>query len=769
MKQIITAVLLISSSMGIWAQQLQIKGKVSDHSDQSPLEFANITLRTADSVFITGTTTDGKGLFRIEKVEAGDYQVSVSSVGYETSVISVLGLSRNIDLGIIPLKSSSISLNEVTVSASAIRNEPDRKIAFPTSEQKAASTNGINLLNALMLPRLEVDPIRNSVSLANEGTIQFCINGIKVNLEDIRGLSPQEVVRVEYHDNPGLRYGDASVVLDYIVRRGIAGGSVNLDLNNSPTTAFGDDQISAKFNHKRSEFGLQYGVRYSNPYHIWTDGVETYHFEDGRTLERSTKGLPQGMSEKFHDISLNYSLVKNDRYYFNATLRYFLSDEDKDIQKDIYDNSHPEDKIFASNPNDNSTRRPSLDLYYQRSLPHKQTLIFNVVGTYINTNANQKYQEWKDDVLVSDIFSDVEGDKYSIIGEGIYEREFEAGRLGGGLKHTQSWTDNTYGGTVGGRTKMGQSDTYLYTEFAGRIKKLNYTAGIGISRSWFKQEGEEDYQYYTFRPKVSLQYNFSDNMYFRVNGSVNNISPSLSDLSAVEQYIDTLQIRRGNPYLKPYRSYDMQANYLYKKGVFTSDLNFYYSNSPDRIMEEVSRENDKFVRVTNNQIGWQKLSGDLTLRVGPVIKRIVSLSVTGGVNRYISEGNSYSHTYTNWYYRASVMAMYKKFMAMFQIQSSYNRFVGESLNGGESIHMFMLRYNHGKFAVGAGLMMPFSSQYKRVKENRNAYASYHTNMYANDFSRMLMLTFSWNFNFGRKFKEGSKKLWNSDEDAGIMR
>ena len=237
MKQIIMAALLISFSWGIRAQQLQIRGKVIDLSDKSPLEFANITLQTADSAFITGTTTDSKGLFRIEKVKAGDYQVSVSSIGYKTSVVSVLGLSQPIDLGTISLASSSISLDEVTVNASAIRNTADRKIAFPTSEQKAASSNGINLLNALMLPRLEVDPIRNSVSLPNEGTIQFCINGIKVELSDIRGLSPQEVIRVEYHDNPGLRYGNASVVLDYIVRRETSGGSVNLDLSNSPTTS----------------------------------------------------------------------------------------------------------------------------------------------------------------------------------------------------------------------------------------------------------------------------------------------------------------------------------------------------------------------------------------------------------------------------------------------------------------------------------------------------------------------------------------------------
>ena len=505
MKQIIMAALLISFSWGIRAQQLQIRGKVIDLSDKSPLEFANITLQTADSAFITGTTTDSKGLFRIEKVKAGDYQVSVSSIGYKTSVVSVLGLSQPIDLGTISLASSSISLDEVTVNASAIRNTADRKITFPTSEQKAASSNGINLLNALMLPRLEVDPIRNSVSLSNEGTIQFCINGIKVELSDIRGLSPQEVIRVEYHDNPGLRYGNASVVLDYIVRRETSGGSVNLDLSNSPTTSFGDDQVSAKFNHKKSEFGLQYAVRYRNPYHIWTEGTETFRFENGETLERTSEGLPGRMSETSHNLSLNYNLVDNDHYYFNATLRYFLSDEDKGSNgKNLYANNHPEDKTYAWNPNSNSTKRPSLDLYYQRSLPHKQTLIFNMVGTYINTNANQMYQEWKNDILLSDILSNVDGDKYSIIGEGIYERQFEAGRLGGGLKHTQSWTDNTYGGTVGGRTKMKQSETYLYTEFSGRVKKLNYTAGIGVSRSWFKQEGEEDYQYYTFRPKVSL-------------------------------------------------------------------------------------------------------------------------------------------------------------------------------------------------------------------------------------------------------------------------
>ena len=41
-------------------------------------------------------------------------------------------------------------------------------------------------------------------------------------------------------------------------------------------------------------------------------------------------------SETAHNLSLNYNLVDNDHYYFNATLRYFLSDEDKGSDKNLY-------------------------------------------------------------------------------------------------------------------------------------------------------------------------------------------------------------------------------------------------------------------------------------------------------------------------------------------------------------------------------------------------------------------------------------------------
>lgn len=209
-------------------------------------------------------------------------------------------------------------------------------------------------------------------------------------------------------------------------------------------------------------------------------------------------------------------------------------------------------------------------------------------------------------------------------------------------------------------------------------------------------------------------------------------------------------------------------NYEYRKGIFAGDLNLSYRYSPNIIMEETVLEGNKFIRTYANQKSWQKLSTDVNVRIGPIWNALM-LSATGGMNRYISNGNAYLHTYTNWYYRASVMGMYKKFMAIFQIQSRYDGFMGESLNGGENMHMFLLRYNPGKFSAGAGIMLPFSSKYERESENRNRVAPYLNKMYSNDFSQMFILTFSWNLDFGRKFKGENKKLHNSDTDAGIVK
>jgi hypothetical protein len=764
---------MIACLFGVSTVQAQhrISGRIvmAEEGKEMPLEFANVTLSTVDSVFVTGVTSNAQGAFLLRDITQGDYIVTTSYMGFMPRTIALNGLAQSVDLGEILLEEETAQLEAVTVTASAITNRADRLIVFVTGQQRAISSNGINLLNVLQLPRLSVNPVTNEVSLPGNGNLLFCINGVKVNSGDVRALQPGDIVRVEYLDNPGLRYGGADAVINYITKREVTGGSVSIDLGNAVTTSFGDDQIAARFNYGKSELGINYSARYRNPTEVWGDEVQTFHFAGGNTMTRFSDGSPGDMLENAHNLSVNYSLLEDGKYFLNATLRHTITNEEKMRYSSQYTLQNVSDVTHTYQGVNSDQRLPSIDLYYMRTLQNRQNIILNVVGTYIRSDMSQRYEEKKGEATISNIVSDVDGNKYSIIGEGIYEKTFEnAGRFTAGIMHTQAFADNAYAGTVSSVTKMRQADSYLYVEYAGKKDGFSYTGGIGLSRSQIEQEGEEDYTFYTFRPKLTLQYDFSRSMFVRLKGEVRNVSPSLSNLSAVDQYIDTLRIMRGNPSLKPNPNYDVNLLFSWRKGVYALNVYNSYLYNPNPVMETVLRENDKFIYTYENHKNLQKLNSELSLSAGP-IKKILMISLAGGVNHYVSNGNTYRHTYTNLYYRAQVMVMYKRFMAIFAANSANDRFSGETMQGGENSHLFMLTYNAGKFTVGAGLMLPFSGKYERYTENRNIYTPAEMRAYANDFSRMLLLKFAWNFDFGRKAKSVNKRLNNADTDTGIMK
>lgn len=769
MKRIYWIILLVGMVKGGFAQNLEIRGLVQDELSKEPLEFANVVLQTSDSVFVTGTTSDTKGFFAFGKVKTADYMLIVSSLGYENQYIGLEGFQKSVDLGTISMVGTSVSLEGVTVSASNSSNRADRKIVFPSERQVKASNNGMNLLQQLMLPKLQVNPLFNTVSLPGGGELQLRINGVKVADQEIIALQPSEIIRIEYHDNPGLRYGNAEVVLNYIVRRPDTGGSVSADLTNGVNAVWGNDQLSAKVNYKKSEFSMSYNINPRDFYEMWRDNEERFQFADGAILQRKEIGEPGHLQKCWQNLNLNYSYQEPEKYLLNATIRYYYDNTSHmDYRGKLYNVNNMTDIVGVIDKSSDTYRRPALDLYYQHDIKNDQTLVFNVVGTYNNSNSARFYQESREKELLTDVNNRVDGNKYSLIAEGIYEKKLGKNSISAGLKHDQSLSDNDYRNGHSYTTHMNQAETYMYGEFRGKVEKLTYTLGAGVSRSWFQQEGEGDgYQYYTVRPKATLQYTLPGNSFVRLNGSINNTSPSLSNLSAIDQTVDSLQIQRGNPNLKPYLNYGVALTYELQKGLFYGNLWGSYEYVPNAIMEEKRIEGDKFIQTWDNQKNWQRLASRLTLRVGPV-KDILQVSGTVGVNHYLSNGNTYFHRYTNWFYSVSASATYKKFLLAFEMNSNWNWFWGETMSGGENIHMVMLKYNHKNLSVGVGAFNPFSDNFKQQTENWSEHASYKRTMYINESSRLFLVQLAYSFSFGRKYTAGQKRLYNSDNESGIM-
>lgn len=758
-------------SAGTFSQS-EIKGIVIDNTTQKEIEFANIALLKQDSTFIAGVLSDKQGVFSIDNIDKEQYILSITYVGYEKKYNPIQVTGENLNLGKIKLKTSDVALRDVTVTGNAIVQKADRKLIVPTESQIKASNSGVSLLRNLQLSRIIINPINNTITVPNGDAVQLRMNGREVSIEEIMALKPSEIIRIEYHDDPGMRYGNAPAVIDYITRRNESGGNVSANLANVPfyKMDFGENFASAKLNNKKSEFSVngywrRRGIEWNR------ENLETYNYPN-KTLERTEEGQPTKYREYNLNLALNYNLTETDKYIFNAKLKNNNNDipsQFSDRKSKMY-SSENEDPIHISDHSTWRSNAPSLDLYYQHNLKNEQLLIFNIVGTYIDSKSERFYLEKRHDIPTTDITSIVNGDKYSLISEGIYEKGLKNGKISGGLKHTQSYTKNVYEGNVSSDVNLKFAETYGYVEYQLRKGKFNYTFGVGGTRTYNSQSGSSN-EDYTFRPTLRVSYNINDNAYIRYNGFISSYSPSLSDLNNVVQDIDSLQIRRGNANLRTVKYFSNSINAGYSKGIIGLEFMMRYSYDHKPIMENISLENingvDKFVRTNMNQKGFHRLYSQLNIKLKP-LGDYISLSVAPSVNRFISYGNEYTHTFTNWRVYASLTANYKKWFLNVEGYGRWRSLWGETLMNGERFHTVMAGYNTDKWSLGVMAMNPFTKEYTQNTRNLSALTPNISKLHTDNLRQLFAINFSINLNFGRQYKAGNKRLDNDDSNAGIM-
>ena len=242
----------------LWVQGLaranfRIGGVVVDGDDASPLMGATVVLLDTNNRQVAGVTTDMDGRFALKEMASGDYVLRCSYVGYESLTMVLTSLNRHVDLGEIRLSPKSDVLAELVVAGEQVIRKIDRQLVMPTETQKKASTNGVSLLQHLQLPNLSVNPLTKSISTNYGESVQLRINGVEVTQEEVIAIRPADVIRVEVHEQPGLRYGGAAMVVDYIVKRRESGGNVSADLTNGVSPlGFGDYQLSGKYHQGKS-------------------------------------------------------------------------------------------------------------------------------------------------------------------------------------------------------------------------------------------------------------------------------------------------------------------------------------------------------------------------------------------------------------------------------------------------------------------------------------------------------------------------------------
>ena len=94
-----------------------IEGRVRD-STGNPMQGINITVFSKSLQGSKGTTTNDLGYFRVLSLPIGDYNLRISTVGYNSIIIKdvKVHLGKTTSIGEVKLKQQPISLAEITVS-----------------------------------------------------------------------------------------------------------------------------------------------------------------------------------------------------------------------------------------------------------------------------------------------------------------------------------------------------------------------------------------------------------------------------------------------------------------------------------------------------------------------------------------------------------------------------------------------------------------------------------------------------------------------------
>ncbi len=681
------------------------------------------------------------------------------------------------------INDSTHLLQEVTVEAASVHHKGDRLLYMPTAIQRRMADNGVTLLHAMQLPRIDVNPVENSIKTSGGESVQLRINGVEATTQELLAIQPKDVVRIEYHTMPGLRYGNVAAVLDYIVKLRDAGGEVMANMTNGLTMAgIGNYFVSGKtYCGKSSWSALGNWERRDLK---WTrENYETFHLND-RTIETREIGKPTNVRYDNAFLQLGYSYANGDKSLLNITLRDRIDREPAGFENRDSRVYTEEGVNEISDHLSSRQNSPSLDIYYHVSLPHNQHLYLDLLGTYIGSRSERRFMSIsEEDAATTVIASDTKGRKYSAIGEAIYEKMFKKIKLTAGLKHTQAYTNNRYSVPEGNnslpdtdetRLSFRSAETYAFAELQQQIGQVGYTVGMGVMRTYNRQ-GREKQEKYIMRPSVTLTWQPATQLFLRLNSYVSAYSPSLASLSAVTQGIDTYQARRGNPALKTVTYCSNSLTVSWQSKPVSIDVYTRYSYDHHPTMGETLLEDNTIIRTEDNQRGFHRLCVDGNLRIRPFcnstseLGKSVSITLTPFFNRYISQGNQYTHTHSNIGLRGGIMAMWHHWLMSADIKTSRHELWGENLKYEEATHTAVIGYRTQRWSANLIMINPFVKHYSQKQEDLSSFAPNRRLAYSDDVSRTLMLNVSINLNFGKQHKQTDKRINNDDTDAGILR
>ena len=580
------------------AKTQTIRGLLIDEQHE-PLPYANVILQTADSVYLTGTTTGLDGRFELALHEKAKL-INFSYVGY-TSVVQKI--SKN-EIGEIQLLPDAKLLGEVVIKDYLPKTQAKGDAMVTTVSGTVLEKSGTaeNLLDKI--PNVTAQD--GAVTVFGRGTPEIYINGRKVrNQQELDQLSSDNIKSVEVVSNPGARY-DASVkAVIRILTKKVAGEGFGFD--NRAVLRNIDEYGWAVYNqlnlnYRRNGFDIS-AMLHGGSFRSGNDQtfVVNTHLDkqwqqnlDLTNQKSESKDIETTLTlnyqfDEHHSIGARYNYERIPEYHWIAN--QFAQTFCEDI---LYENLH---SIIRMNEPETHHRSN----FYYNGRVKKWSIDFNADGLWSETKNTQVAKE--------DVMEGVnEEEDRSVTTIDTKRNELYAAKLV--LSHPLAKGDISFGAEYSHNKRnttylnpeeiiaddaamIKEGATSAFVEYAKTFNKLQVQAGLRYEHVGFdyynagKFVAEQSKDYSNLFPSVTFSFPIKD-VQVQLGYASDINRPSYYQLRSSTVYVNRYMYDVGNPFLMPSITRNVTLGASYKW------MNLYvgYSHVKDDIINQTIAYSD---------------------------------------------------------------------------------------------------------------------------------------------------------------------------------
>ncbi len=339
----------------------------------------------------------------------------------------------------------SKELEEIVIEAPKLIHKADMDVYYPSQSAVDNAKNGVQLLTNLMIPSISVSDALGTISSAGQA-VQVRINGREASVDQVKNLLPSTIKRVEWIENPGLRYNGATTVLNFIVANPTIGGSLMMNATQALNMAWGNYNPSVKFNLGRSLLEVGGGYKLTENLKAHRDYRETFTYPDGTRLIREEKPLGGRLDNSMGNVWATYNYIKPDTTIIVVDARGFIKPTNKTVYYGLMSSTAGINDVLLTEVQGDRGSRPSFSAYWEQHFSRQQLLVIDFKTQYYTGRTFSDYIEKLPGSYeyLADIHTNIKDRNQLYAIEADYIKNWSKSRLTAGATYTANRNKSIY-------------------------------------------------------------------------------------------------------------------------------------------------------------------------------------------------------------------------------------------------------------------------------------------------------------------------------------